>query len=176
MFRLGAGTMSLEADIARLKLQEERLNFSSFSEEEAWRLGSSMRARALERKLPLVMDIRIGIRPLFYAALPGTTPENPDWVRRKVNTVYRFEACSYRVVLEYKLKGNAFDVSRGLDPINYAPAGGGFPIRIAGNVVGCVTVSGVPQRDDHNFVAESLSLHLGVAYTEIALPPEHGQF
>lgn len=164
--------MSLETDIARLKLQEERLTFGTFSEEEAWKLGSAMRNLALERSLPLVMDIRIGIRPLFYAALPGTTPENPDWVRRKVNTVYRFEASSYRVVQEYKLKGNAFDAQRGLDPLNYAPAGGGFPIRMAGNVVGAVTVSGVPQRDDHNFVAESLSLHLGVPYAEIKLPPE----
>jgi uncharacterized protein (UPF0303 family) len=164
--------MSLDDDIARLKLQEERLTFKTFSEEEAWKLGSAMRSMALERKLPLVMDIRIGIRPLFYAALPGTTPENPDWVRRKINTVYRFEASSYRVVLQYQKKGEAFDAARGLDPMNYAPAGGGFPIRIAGNVVGVVTVSGVPQREDHNFVAESLSLHLGVPYKEIALSPE----
>lgn len=163
--------MNLESDIARLKQQEERLVFQSFSEEEAWKLGSAMRALAQERKLPLVMDIRIGIRPLFYCAMPGTTPENPDWVRRKINTVYRFEACSYRVVLEYRLKGNPFDASRGLDPLTYAPAGGGFPIRIAGNVVGAVTVSGVPQRDDHNFVAESLSRHLGVPYASIALAP-----
>jgi uncharacterized protein (UPF0303 family) len=167
------GFMSLETDIARLKLQEERLAFTSFNEEEAWKLGSAMRAHALERKLPIVMDIRIGIRPLFYAALPGTTPENPDWVRRKVNTVYRFAASSYRVVLEYKLKGDAFDASRGIDLMNYAPAGGGFPIRLAGNVVGVVTISGIPQREDHNFAVESLSLHLGVPYSEIALPPEN---
>lgn len=77
----------LESEIARLKQQEERLVFQSFSEEEAWKLGSAMRALAQERKLPLVMDIRIGIRPLFYCAMPGTTPENPDWVRRKINTV-----------------------------------------------------------------------------------------
>lgn len=164
--------MSLDDDIARLKLQEERLTFRTFSEEEAWKLGGAMRALALERKLPLVIDVRIGIRPLFYAALPGTTPENPDWVRRKVNTVYRFEASSYRVVLQDRKKGEAFGAARGLDPMNFAPAGGGFPIRLAGNVVGAVTVSGIPQREDHNFVAESLSLHLGVPYKEIALAPE----
>jgi uncharacterized protein (UPF0303 family) len=164
--------MSIESDIARLKLQEARLHFSTFDEADAWTLGSQMRARALDRKLPLVMEIRIGIRPLFYTALPGTTPENPDWVRRKVNTVYRFEACSYRVGLEYKLSGKAFDVTRGIDPMNYAPAGGGFPIRLSGAVVGAVTVSGVPQRDDHNFVAESLAAFLNVPYGEIQLPPE----
>jgi uncharacterized protein (UPF0303 family) len=164
--------MSLESDIAQLKLQEDRLRFSRLEEDDAWALGMAMRARALSRKLPLVIDIRTGIRPLFYVAMPGTTPENPDWVRRKVNTVYRFEACSYRLGLEYKLRGTAFDASRGLDLMNFAPAGGGFPIRIGNTVVGAVTVSGIPQRDDHNFVAESLADHLGVAYGEIALPPE----
>lgn len=164
--------MSLESDIAQLKVQEARLRFSAFEEAEAWALGAAMRERALARKLPLVIDIRTGIRPLFYVALPGTTPENPDWVRRKINTVYRFEACSYRVGLEYKLRGAGFDASRGIDPLQYAPAGGGFPIRIGNTVVGAVTVSGVPQRDDHAFVAESLAAYLNVPYADLALPPE----
>jgi uncharacterized protein (UPF0303 family) len=165
--------MSLAEDIACLNRQEDVLQFKAFDEAAAWKLGIQMRDQALAKKLPFVIDIRIGIRPLFYVAMPGTTPENPDWVRRKVNTVYRFEASSYRTALEYKRKGNAFDASRGLDPLQYAAAGGGFPIRIIGTgVVGAVTVSGVPQRDDHNFVAENIAKHLGVAYAEFALGPE----
>jgi uncharacterized protein (UPF0303 family) len=165
--------VSLADDIACLKRQEEHLQFRAFDEQAAWQLGTQMRDMALAKKLPLVMDIRIGIRPLFYFAMPGTTPENPDWVRRKVNTVYRFEGCSYRIGLEYKLKGASFDESRGLDPLQYAPAGGGFPIRIIGTgLVGAVTVSGIPQRDDHAFVAENIAQYLGVAYEDIALGPE----
>jgi uncharacterized protein (UPF0303 family) len=164
--------MSIADDVGALKRQEEILQFKRFNEDDAWALGGLMRALAAERKLPLVMDVRIGIRPLFYVAMPGTTPENPDWVRRKVNTVYRFEACSYRIGLEYKAKGNPFDQSRGIDPMQYAPAGGGFPIRLGGTLVGAVTVSGIPQREDHNFVAESLATFLGVAYKDVALPPE----
>ncbi len=164
--------MTIANDIAILKRQEDTLRFTHFAEDDAWTIGGQMRARALERKLPLVMDIRIGIRPLFYVAMPGTTPENPDWVRRKINTVYRFEGSSYRIALEYKAKGNPFDQSRGIDPLQYAPAGGGFPIRLAGNLVGAVTVSGVPQRDDHNFVVECLAEFLGIAYKDIQLPPE----
>jgi uncharacterized protein (UPF0303 family) len=164
--------MSVADDIAVIKRQEASLQFKHFSEDDAWSLGGHMRARALERNLPLVMDIRTGTRPLFYVAMPGTTPENPDWVRRKVNTVYRFEACSYRVGLELKQRGMALDHTRGVDPLQYAAAGGGFPVRIAGIVVGAVTVSGIPQRDDHNFVAESIAEFLGVAYKEIALQPE----
>lgn len=164
--------MSLADDIAILKKQETTLQFTRMNEDDAWALGSQMRSAAVAANLPFVIDIRIGIRPLFYTALPGSTPENPDWVRRKVNTVYRFEASSYRIALEYQLRGANFDASRGLDPLQYAPAGGGFPIRLSGSVVGVVTVSGVPQRDDHNFVAENLAKFLDIAYKPIQLPPE----
>lgn len=164
--------MSLADDIVVLKKQEAALQFTRLNEDDAWALGNQMRSAAVAASLPFVIDIRMGIRPLFYVALHGSTPENPDWVRRKVNTVYRFEASSYRIALEYQSRGASFDASRGLDPLQYAPAGGGFPIRLAGSVVGVVTVSGVPQREDHNFVAENLAKYLGVAYKPIQLPPE----
>ena len=165
--------MSLETDIARITLQEERLRFSSFSEADAWALGSRMRAAAAERKIPFVIDIRVGNRPLFYTALPGSSPENPDWVRRKVNTVLRFHKSSYRVGREYELRGLDWGTARGIDPLDFAPAGGGFPVHLIGTgVVGAVTVSGVPQRDDHNFVVEMLSAYLGVPHGVVALEPE----
>lgn len=165
--------VSLVDDIACMKRQEEVLRFAKFDEADAWALGQILRGLAERQNLPMVMDIRIGTRPLFYAAMPGTTPENPDWVRRKVNTVMRFHKSSYRVGREYELKGNAFDASRGLNPIDYANAGGGFPIHITGTgVVGAVTVSGIPQRDDHNFVTEAIATFLKVDFAKIALAQE----
>lgn len=165
--------MSFESDIAQIARQEEQLRFARFDEADAWALGLRMRAAAAERKLPLVIDIRISNRPLFFAALAGSTPENPDWARRKVNTVMRFHKSSYRVGLEHDMQGKKFDASRGLDPMDYAPAGGGFPIHITGTgVVGVVTVSGVPQRQDHGFVVEMIATHLGLDPAPLALGPE----
>ena len=165
--------MGLADDIAQLKRQEAALQFKHFNETNAWELGCQMRGLALERNLPLVIDIRIGIRPLFYVALPGTTPENPDWVRRKVNTVMRFHKSSYRVGREYEERGVGFDANRGLDVMDYANAGGGFPIHIIGTgVVGAVTVSGIPQRDDHNFVTEAIATFLKIYFAKIKLGPE----
>lgn len=165
--------MSLETDIAQIAEQEEALRFDAFSEADAWALGSLMREEALARKLPLVIDIRIGNRPLFYTALPGTTPENPDWVRRKVNTVYRFHKSSYRVGREHALQGKPFDASRGIDPLDHAPAGGGFPIHLKGTgIVGAVTVSGIPQRRDHGFVVEMLCRFLKQDYRKLELPQD----
>jgi uncharacterized protein (UPF0303 family) len=165
--------VSLESDIERLKLQEQKLRFEKLDEADAWKLGSLMRDAALARKLPLVIDIRVAGRPLFYAALPGTTPDNPEWVRRKINVVMRLHKCSYRVSREIALSGQALDELRGVNPIDVAPHGGCFPIHIVGTgIVGTVTVSGIPQREDHNFVAESLSQFLGVDYAAIALQAE----
>jgi uncharacterized protein (UPF0303 family) len=165
--------VSLVEDVARLKHQEEILRFKSFDEADAWKLGAILRELAVQQGLPMVIDIRIGNRPLFYTALPGTTPENPDWVRRKVNTVMRFHKTSYRVGREYAAKGNKFDESRGLTLIDFADAGGSFPIHIIGTgVVGAITVSGIPQRDDHNFVTEGIATFLGIDFASIKLGPE----
>ncbi len=165
--------MTLANDIERIARQESLLVFNRLDEASAWTLGSQMRDLAATKKLPLVIDIRIGSRPLFYAALPGTTPENPDWVRRKINTVMRFHKSSYRVGLEYKQKSQIFDVARGLDPLDFASAGGGFPISLIGTgVIGAVTVSGIPQRDDHGFVVEALCKHLGQPHADLGLGPE----
>lgn len=172
---MGEPAMSLETDIEQISRQEEELRFASFSEVDAWALGALMRQVAVERNLPFVIDIRVGNRPLFYTALPGSTPENPDWVRRKVNTVYRFHKSSYRVGREYQLQGKGFDASRGIDPMDHAPAGGGFPIYLKGTgVVGAVTVSGVPQRQDHEFVVEQLCRFLRIDYRLVALGPDNG--
>ncbi len=166
--------MSIETDISAILHQEDTLQFRGFTESDAWALGCQMREAALSRKLPLVMEIRLGTKPLFYFASPGTTPENPDWVRRKVNTVYRFECSSYRIAREYALRGAVFGPERGIDLKDYAAAGGGFPIRVKGvaGVIGAVTVSGVPQRDDHEFVVQALCQHLSKNYADLALPVE----
>ncbi|MGB8316254.1 MAG: heme-degrading domain-containing protein [Aestuariivirga sp.] len=165
--------MSLADDLTRIKLQEERLCFAKFDEADAWKLGTSMRDAALAKKLTLVIDIRIAGRPLFYVALPGTSPDNAEWVRRKINVVMRLHKCSYRVSRETAQSGQALDELRGVNPIDVAPHGGCFPIHLTGTgIVGTVTVSGIPQREDHNFVVEALCQFLGVEHAGVALQPE----
>jgi uncharacterized protein (UPF0303 family) len=165
--------LSLESDIAQLKVQEQRLRFKSFDEADAWALGSLMRERAIQKSLTLVMDIRVAGRPLFYTALPGTTPDNPEWVRRKINVVMRLHKCSYRVSREIALSGQVLDELRGVHPIDVAPHGGCFPIHIIGTgIVGTITVSGIPQREDHNFVVSCICEFLKLPIDELALAKE----
>lgn len=165
--------MAITDDIERLLLQERALRFPAFDETTAFAIGSALRSIAHERSQPIVIDVRLPGRPLFYSALAGSTPDNPEWVRRKSNVVMRYYCSSYRKGRELTLKGGALDESRGVSPLDYAAHGGSFPIHVEGaGIIGTVTVSGLPQRDDHNLVVEALAAHLGKPLADLALGPE----
>jgi uncharacterized protein (UPF0303 family) len=152
-----------QALIASLEAQEEQLVFARFSNADAWRLGSAMAAAAIERALPVTIDIRRHGQQLFHVALPGTTAENDSWIDRKVNVVNRFAAASYLVGRRLEARGIALDEAIGVEPRLFAAHGGAFPIRIRDvGVVGTVTVSGLPQADDHAFVTEMIGVFLGI--------------
>jgi uncharacterized protein (UPF0303 family) len=93
-------------------------------------------------------------------------------VQRKSNAVARFHRSSYGVGLTMKMKNDTLE-SRGL-PINeYASHGGSFPLTVKGaGIVGSVTVSGLPQRADHELVVEALCAIVGRDYATLRLGPE----
>jgi uncharacterized protein (UPF0303 family) len=158
------------ADIALIHAQEKALVFPSFSEAEAFALGCHIVRIAEARGAGVYVDIRLWDRLLFIHAMAGTSSDNEDWVRRKVNVVRRFQCASYRKGLELKRDGKALDEAVGCTPIDYAPHGGGFPIRIAnGPIIGSVTVSNLPQREDHKLAVEAIALHLGLDPADFAM-------
>jgi uncharacterized protein (UPF0303 family) len=151
----------VEELIARLEEQERRLVVPQFEHADAWRLGSLLVELATERDLPVAVDIRRGRQQVFHAALPGSTADNDHWIVRKVRVVERFEASSFLVGRRLAAKGEALDAKYGVDPADYATHGGAFPVRVRGaGVVGVVTVSGLPQADDHALVIEALEAFL----------------
>jgi uncharacterized protein (UPF0303 family) len=165
--------MAISDDLDRLVRQEQRLRFQKFTEATAWDVGAELHALGEARKLPIVIDIRLANRQLFYAALAGSTPDNPEWVRRKSNVVLRYLKSSYRVGRELAGKNDTLDEKRGVSPMDYAAHGGSFPIHVEGaGIIGAITVSGLPQRDDHNLVVEALAAHLGQSLDGLALGPE----
>lgn len=165
--------MGLNEDLERLALQERELVLPRFDAEVAWSLGSRLRALAQQRGLAIVIDVRRFDQPLFYVALDGTTPDNPDWVRRKINVVARFRRSSYRVGLSLKAKNETLQEKLGVPVSEFVAAGGSFPLTVAtAGIVGCVTVSGLPQRADHELVVEALCAELGRDYAELRLERE----
>jgi uncharacterized protein (UPF0303 family) len=145
-----------------LLAQEECLVFGSFTHDDAWALGASLVELARERGLPVTIDIRRGDQQLFHHARPGTTPDNDAWIDRKSNVVRRFGHSSLLIGQRHRDRGTTFEEAAGLPRDTYAAHGGAFPITVTGaGVIGTVTVSGLPQVDDHALVVEALRRFLG---------------
>jgi uncharacterized protein (UPF0303 family) len=162
--------MSHAADIAKILEQERLLVVDGFTEADAFAIGNAIRVIVENEGLGALIEVRLWDRQLFVCAMKGTSTDNVEWVRRKVNVVQRFQTSSYRKGLELKDSGGQMDQSRGVNPMDYAAAGGGFPIRIKnGPIIGVITVSGLPQRDDHRVVVEALAAHVGVDIRDIEL-------
>ena len=71
--------------------------------------------------------------------------------------VDRFAASSLLVRLRLAESGQTLDGHLGVDPTLYAAHGGCFPLRIRNvGVIGTVTVSGLPQVQDHALVVEAI--------------------
>lgn len=166
--------MSLQEDIAALQKQEATLLLNEFTPDTAWLIGTTLREMALERKTPLVMDVRRFGSPhqqLFYCALSGTTPDNQRWVARKINVVARFHKSSYHVGRLLEQTGLTFGARYNLPEEDYVAHGGCFPLNVTNaGIVGCVTVSGLPQREDHNLVVEALCRITGRDHDSLRLP------
>jgi uncharacterized protein (UPF0303 family) len=165
--------MGLSEDLERIAVQERELRLPALDSKAAWELGLRLRTMAVDRSLSLVIDVRRFGQPLFYAALEGTTPDNVEWVRRKSNVVARVHRSSYAVGLNLKLRNESLLERQGLPVADYATDGGSFPLSVAGSgVVGSVTVSGLPQRSDHELVVEALCDLLKRDYESLKLASE----
>ncbi|MET3898640.1 uncharacterized protein (UPF0303 family) [Devosia sp. UYZn731] len=164
--------MAAADDIALIKNQEQELVLPAFDEHVAFALGSAIYQRAKAEGLSLVVDIRTWDRQMFFAATPGTSADNAEWVRRKINTVRRFQKASYRLVAERGGDAMFSDIVNA-PATDYVIAGGGFPLRVVGaGIIGALTISGLPGRSDHGVAVDALCDYLGRDRTLFALPPE----
>jgi uncharacterized protein (UPF0303 family) len=146
-----------EERMHEVKREEAELQFGAFSNATALRLGSRLVEVALEAEQVVTVDITRGEQQLFHHALEGTSADNDDWIRRKNRVVRRFGHSSFYMGLYYKSQDTTIEEKSLLDPCEYAPHGGAFPITIRGvGVVGTVTVSGLPQEEDHKLVVRVL--------------------
>ena len=154
--------MTLEQDLTLIERQETELRFDAFDLDSAWALGNRLVEMARARQFGVAIDVTLHSMPAFYAALAGSTADNPNWIRRKRNSVLRYFRSSYGLGLAMKKNGKTLADS-GLSDADYAVHGGSFPIIVRGTgCIGAVTVSGLPQREDHRLVVEALAAMLGV--------------
>lgn len=147
--------------LAELLDQERRLTFPRFDNDTAIDLGLAVVAEARAKALPVTVDVTRAGQQIFHMALPGTVADNDHWVARKVALVMRFGHSSFYMGRKAAAKGVPFHETYLVDPTAFAPHGGCFPIVVEGTgLVGTVTVSGLPQEEDHKLVVEVLERFL----------------
>lgn len=143
---------------AELLEQEQTLQFDHFTNEDALAIGLELIAEAQNRGASVTVDITRSGQRLFHFAMSGTAPDNAEWIRRKNNVVQRFGHSSYYIGTLLKQSDLTMEQKYLISSHEFAAHGGAFPIIIRNvGVVGTITVSGLPQREDHALVVYVLT-------------------
>ena len=151
----------MEALLKKLEQEEPELQFTSFSNEDAANLGLSLYETAKEKQLPVTIDITRNGHQLFHLSMPGTSPDNDQWVARKIKLVNRMGMSSYRVAMFLRSLGATLEERFELSHYEYAAHGGCFPVILKGTgPVGTVTISGLTQDEDHAMVVNAIRAYL----------------
>ena len=151
----------MDAILKELLQEEQELQFNHFDESTAWAIGSKLVARASSENLSVTVDITRGNHQLFHVSLLGTSADNDEWIKRKVRLVYRFGHSSFYMGQLLKQMGKGIEDVFLIPESEFAPHGGCFPIMIKGTgMVGTITVSGLPQEDDHKLVVATIRAFL----------------
>ena len=156
--------MTVEELVKVLEMQEEILQFSSFTNADAWELGNMVIQEA--KRLGLTVAVRIRLKngyTVFQYGMDGTNLLNEQWMTRKENTVKTLEESSLRFCMNLRANQESLE-DHFLDPREYAACGGGFPIRVEEvGVIGTIVVSGLDHVSDHDLLVKCISKYLHVA-------------
>ncbi len=140
-----------------LLTEEARFHLSAFSFQDGLQLAMDAVAIAQTGNLPIAVDVFGYGQVIAHIALPGSTPDNGHWIRRKRNTVLRCAHSSLYMRQVGREKGISVMDEYALDPAEHALHGGSIPIFVRGNgLVGALTISGLQQVEDHRLALQIL--------------------
>ena len=155
------GMNDMDGVLKQLLQEEQELQFTSFNEETAWKIGTRLVERGVREGLPITIDITRGKHQLFHAALRGSSADNDGWIKRKVRLVYRFGHSSFYVGQLLKSQDKSIEEAYLLPESRYAPHGGCFPVIVKDTgMIGTITVSGLTQEYDHKLVVQAIGDYL----------------
>lgn len=142
--------MSASPSLETLLQQEAEHRLPQFDFDLAWQIGQSIQQRGREMNAPIAIEVYAFGQVLFLAALPGSAPENLEWMRRKRNTVLLTGHSSLFVGFLNEQKGERMAQQRNIRQEDYTDHGGSFPLLSPqGAIIGAVSISGLPSEDDH---------------------------
>lgn len=143
--------------LKQMEQEEQELRFTSFTNDTALELGLLLVEEARQNGKCITVDITRAGHRLFLHAMEGTSAENEDWIRRKNNAANHFGCSSWHIACRLRSEGTTMEEKYGLPLADYVGAGGAFPLIVTGEgQIGTVTVSGLPDQEDHDLLISAL--------------------
>jgi len=146
---------------AQLKHEEEVLALPALSQEDALAIGQIAYEIGSTRDLAITIEVRLGEWTVFHASLPGSKPENDEWIARKARVVLASgHSTIHERVLSEETNVDWYELHN-LPEKFHAIHGGGLPLNVIGKgLVGILLISGLPQVDDHLLGVEIITEYL----------------
>ena len=138
--------------------EEKVLQLYSMDNLDAVNIGRIATEIAIERKLPIAIEVRIGDWIIYHVSLPGSTPENDWWISRKARTVMLKQHSTMYERISARERGVDWHKENNLPDETHAIHGGGLPLITKNEgFVGVLLISGLPQVEDHLLGVEVLT-------------------
>lgn len=155
--------LTMDEAIKVLEMQEEILQFSHFTNDDAWELGNIIVAAAKKLDVSIAVSIRLNSGYIvFQHGFDGTNLVNERWLERKFNMVKMTEKSSLYAYMILQHTGETLE-DWGLSNKDHAASGGGFPIRVEEvGVIGAVILTGLDHVSDHDLLIKCISKYLHV--------------
>lgn len=148
----------------QLQREEEVLALPAFTQSDALSIGQIAYEIAASRELAITIEVRMGEWTIFHASMPGSKPENDDWIARKARVVLASgHSTMHERVLSEELNVDWYE-KHNLPEKLHAIHGGGLPLNVSGKgLQGILLISGLPQVDDHLLGVEIITEYLARA-------------
>ncbi|MCU1410309.1 MAG: hypothetical protein JWR04_1016 [Rhodoglobus sp.] len=138
-----------------------KVEFESMTNDDAVALGLVAVSVIREWDLSLAVDIVLGDDLVFRAKLKSTGAGNDPWLKGKAATALQFGEPSLLVKTRHLEAGTPFEDRDDVDHAALKAHGGSIPLRVAGEIVGTLTMSGEPDGTDHEAAVEAIERYLG---------------
>jgi uncharacterized protein (UPF0303 family) len=136
--------------------KEEKYQFDSFSNEDAFEIGLLIKEMAKKYSGPVAVSITVDGLEVFRYFPPTRGKLEEKWIEAKRNLVSLTGTSSLRSVVLIKLYQFPEEPAS-LIPGDYAFSGGGFPIRLKnGMMIGSIITSGLTSQEDNSIIWDSL--------------------
>lgn len=152
---------SRKASLEELEALESKCVLDTFHYEDAFQLGSFVR-KAATQLFPqrcVVIDVSTSNGHCLFRTVTyrGSNFDNDCWIQRKKKTALRFSRSTF--YMGNKMGNKTPEDKFFVDSKEYAFHGGAVPIFLRGvdYPIGCLTVSGLKQEEDHLFAVTCLT-------------------